>query len=381
MDSNASASDHLLSSQLGIQGETLVNPDNPSSASSFLQNQTNVPKEYLWPKVDLVIAQQELLVPLVDLEGCFRGDESAFQQAAHVIRAACLTHGCFQVINHGVDSHLIKAAYHHLNRFFQLPVTRKLRARKTTTAGLSYSGAHSDRFSLNLPWKEILTFPFTENPKESSVVDLFKSSLGDDFEEMGITYQKYCEGMKSLGLAVMEILGISLGVDRMHYKKYFEDGGSIMRCNYYPPCPEPGLTFGTGPHCDATSLTILHQDEVGGLEIFANNQWQIVRPRHDALALTNGKYKSCVHRAVVNSKRARTSLVFFVCPREDKVVRPPQELVQGANGRDIFYTFASKNMVRKMKAYMGDEGPARHLAVIGLLLAATAEPTPIAKHS
>ncbi|KAK8552309.1 hypothetical protein V6N12_040910 [Hibiscus sabdariffa] len=370
MDSN----DHLLSSQLEIQDEALVNPDNPSSASSFLQNQTNVPKEYLWPKVDLVIAQQELLVPLVDLEGCFRGDESATQQAAHVIRAACSTHGCFQVINHGVDSHLINAAYHHLNHFFGLPLTQKLRARKTTTAGLSYSGAHSGRFSSNLPWKEILTFPFTENPKESSVVDLFKSSLGDDFEEMGITYQKYCEGMKSLGLAVMELLGISLGIDRMHYKNRRHSRSLDQMTNIY------------------------HKR-----------------------ALTNGKYKSCVHRAVVNSKRARTSLVFFVCPREDKVVRPPQELVQGeraypdftwsdflhftqfyyradahtlhesvfpmcynmtgANGRDIFYTFASKNMVRKIKAYLGDEGRGRHLAVIGLLEAATAEPTPIAKHS
>ncbi|GMI82952.1 gibberellin 20-oxidase 3, ARABIDOPSIS THALIANA GIBBERELLIN 20-OXIDASE 3 [Hibiscus trionum] len=341
MDSAASASKHLLASQLEIEDQT---QDNSCVDSCFLQNQTSIPKQFRWPKVDLVHAQQELLEPLVDLERFFRGDELAIQQAAEVIRAACLTHGFFQVINHGVDSQLINAAYYHLNRFFKLPLTKKLRARKTTGAGLttlSYSGAHSDRFSSNLPWKETLTFPF----KESTVVDLFKSSLGDDFEKMGITYQKYCEEMKSLALSVMEILAISLGVDRLHYKKYFEDGEPIVRCNYYPPCPEPGLTFGTGPHCDTTSLTILHQDEVGGLEIFANNKWQIVRPRHDALvinigetftALTNGEYKSCVHRAVVNSERARASVAFFVCPRKDKVVKPPQDLVRGGRAYPDF---------------------------------------------
>lgn len=94
--------------------------------------------------------------------------------------------------------------------------------------------------------------------------------------------------MKQVSLVIMELLAISLGVDRSHYRNFFEDGSSIMRCNHYPPCQNSGVTLGTGPHCDPTSLTILHQDQVGGLEVFANNRWQAIRPRPDALVINIG---------------------------------------------------------------------------------------------
>jgi gibberellin 20-oxidase len=94
--------------------------------------------------------------------------------------------------------------------------------------------------------------------------------------------------MKGLSLSIMELLAISLGVDRGYYKRFFEDGCSIMRCNFYPPCQEPGLILGTGPHRDPTSLTILHQDQVGGLEVFSDNVWQTVRPRQSALVINIG---------------------------------------------------------------------------------------------
>lgn len=86
----------------------------------------------------------------------------------------------------------------------------------------------------------------------------------------------------------MELLAISLGVDRLYYRRFFQDGDSIMRCNYYPPCNSSSLTLGTGPHTDPTSLTILHQDQVGGLQVFADNKWVAVRPRPEALVVNIG---------------------------------------------------------------------------------------------
>ncbi|KAH6791367.1 gibberellin 20-oxidase 3 [Perilla frutescens var. frutescens] len=301
--------------------------------TSLLQQQPNLPSEFHWPQQDLAVAaRDELEDPPVDLSGFLHGDGEATELAVAQIRRACSNHGFFQVINHGVDDAVIRAAHLHMDAFFNLPLAAKLSLKRKPGALSGYSGAHADRFSSKLPWKE--TFSFTYNHADNSI----HSGLGQDFQEAGSVYEKYCEAMKRLSMTIFELLGMSLGVERGHYRKFFEDGCSVMRGNNYPPCKEAGLTLGTGPHSDPNSLTILHQDNVGGLEIFSGGKWRAITPRHHAfvvnigdtfMALCNGIYKSCLHRAVVNKERVRRSLVFFVNPKEDKVVSPPGELVPG----------------------------------------------------
>jgi gibberellin 20-oxidase len=101
-------------------------------------------------------------------------------------------------------------------------------------------------------------------------------------------YQEYCEAMSTLSLGIMELLGMSLGVGRKYFREFFEGNDSIMRLNHYPPCQKPDQTLGTGPHCDPTSLTILHQDQVGGLQVFVDEQWHFIRPNLDALVVNIG---------------------------------------------------------------------------------------------
>ncbi|KAG6513496.1 hypothetical protein ZIOFF_023826 [Zingiber officinale] len=152
--------------------------------SSSLRKQTRIPKAFVWPRSDRQVAIEELDAPVVDLHGFLHGDEASTRRAAELVRLACERHGFFQVTNHGVAEQRVRDAMDCTDAFFKLQLPDKLRARRKPGSLWGYSGAHADRFSSKLPWKETLSFGHHDSD-ESIVVDYFASTMGKSFDRMG----------------------------------------------------------------------------------------------------------------------------------------------------------------------------------------------------
>ncbi|XP_057798492.1 gibberellin 20 oxidase 1-D-like [Salvia miltiorrhiza] len=339
----------MIASEPSMPQSTNKLKDEPKAKSlvfdaKLLQHQSTIPQQFIWPDDEKPCANPpELEVPFIDLGGFLSGDPAAARRASELVGEACRKHGFFLVVNHGVDPSLISHAHQHMDDFFLQPLQQKQRAQRKIGEHCGYASSFTGRFSTKLPWKETLSFEYSPQSAASHIVeDYFTSTLGGNFTHLGKVYEAYCSAMSRLSLGIMELLGMSLGVERGHFKEFFEANESIMRLNYYPRCQRPQETLGTGPHCDPTSLTILHQDDVGGLQVHVDGQWRSISPNPDAfvvnigdtfMALSNARYKSCLHRAVVNSTSSRKSLAFFLCPNKDRLVTPPPQLVDSANPR------------------------------------------------
>ncbi|KAM7273262.1 hypothetical protein ACFE04_027926 [Oxalis oulophora] len=111
----------------------------------------------------------------------------------------------------------------------------------------------------------------------------------------------------------------------------------VIAVNCYPPCPNPELALGSPPHSDYSCLTIILQSGPG-LEILnpEDNKWNLV-PKIDGVlqvhvgdhleVLSNGVYKSVVHRAVLNKERTRISIVSLQSMGMNDKMESAKELV------------------------------------------------------
>ncbi|OEL13422.1 Gibberellin 20 oxidase 1-B [Dichanthelium oligosanthes] len=316
--------------------------------AEVLSREERIPAQFVWPAEERAPAGgvEKMDIPVVDLAEFLRGGCSELPGG---VAEACERHGFFQVVGHGVGAALLAEAYRCCDAFYARPLAEKQRARRRPGESHGYASSFTGRFECSLPWKETLSFhcPAARAPGSGrAVVDYFVDALGEDYRHMGEVYQEYCNEMTRLALDITEVLAAALGLGRGALRGFFDGGDSLMRLNNYPPCRQPHLTLGTGPHRDPTSVTLLHQDDVGGLQVRAggggSGGWRAVRPRADAFvvnigdtfaALTDGRHASCLHRAVVSSGAARRSLAFFLNPRLDRVVRPPDALLLAGRPR------------------------------------------------
>ena len=89
---------------------------------------------------------------------------------------------------------------------------------------------------------------------------------------------EYSKNVRKLALVLLEAISESLGLERKHIDKALGKHSQQMAINYYPPCPQPELTFGLPSHADPNALTILLQDDVLGLQVLKNGKWVAIHP-------------------------------------------------------------------------------------------------------
>ena len=263
-------------------------------------------------------------IPVVDLAP-FTGSGRKVDTARD-IHAALSNIGFMYVKNHGVSANLIAEAYAVSKRFFDLPQAEK-DALTITQSGVALHG-YTGSFQENTDPEK------TKDYKE--VFDLGRmASDGHTRPFFGPTpwpvalpdfpriMQDYHAAMLALAHRLMAGIALSLGLEETYFEPMMKEPIGIQRLLHYPPQDRVAddSLIGIGAHTDYGFLTILSQDDVGGLQVLNRDKVWIDAPPIEGTfivnigdmlqMLTNGHYLANLHRVINVSGRERYSIPCF----------------------------------------------------------------------
>ncbi|KAK3434082.1 hypothetical protein EUGRSUZ_L00350 [Eucalyptus grandis] len=221
------------------------------------------------PNLTEVEASDASSIPLVDLQGLSGPNRD---DIIRQIGRACQQDGFFQIKNHGIPEEKVQAIMNIAREFFRLPESERL---KNYSDDPTKSTRLSTSFNLKTEkvsnWRDFLRlhcYPLEEYMHEwPTNPPSFRKEVGE-----------YCTRVRELVFKLLEAISESLGLEREYISQNLGKHGQHMAMNYYPPCPQPELTYGLPGHTDPNLITILLQDDVPGLQVLRNGKWVAVNP-------------------------------------------------------------------------------------------------------
>ncbi|KAH7867249.1 hypothetical protein Vadar_030918 [Vaccinium darrowii] len=272
------------------------------------------------------------LIPIIDL-GILSNSKASteeYEEELMKLKLALQSWGCFQAIGHGISSSFLDKIIQVAREFFEQPMEEKKKYAKTVVEFEGYGADPVPEEGQSLDWSDRLfldVYPqdlrklkfWPENPTS------FREVLKD-----------FTEKTKMVTELTSKAMAKSLNLEENCFLNQFGERSILQaRFNYYSKCQRPDLILGLKPHADGSGYTVILQDEVG-LQIFNNDKWHTVpKVPHAILILlgdqmeimTNGVFKSPVHRVLSNSGRDRISIAMFYTPEKGKEIGPEDGLV------------------------------------------------------
>lgn len=279
-------------------------------------------------------------LPLIDMSGVREGDQASIQRAGDAIRQACCDTGFFYIINHGVPQAVIDRAMAAAAQFFaysaetkrQVAVNKRHRGWHALGGALMYEATKPDLkefFSIGLELPEddpsVLAGEALRGPNQwPAFMPELQAALGGYYVEIG-----------KAGADLLVAVAAGLGIESDFFSGKYRKPLQRTQMVYYPPHPPVAETdqFGVAPHTDYGCITLLYQDNSGGLQVreLSSNSWIDATPIPGSLVVnvgdllarwSNNRFSSTLHRVINTSGHERYSIATFFDPTYSAVVDP-----------------------------------------------------------
>lgn len=271
-------------------------------------------------------------LPVIDVAPLVAGGSGVERQAAaDAIGAACRENGFFYAAGHGIPPALLDRLDELGRRFFALPPEAKLEI-AMARGGRAWRGffpVGGELTSGRPDIKEGLYFGTelaADHPRVRAGWPLHGPNLWPSrIPEMKTAVLDYMEAASRAAHGIMEGVALSLGLEARYFADHYTaDPTVLFRIFHYPVPEDPhSADWGVGEHTDYGLLTLLAQDDNGGLQVRTPCGWIDAPPIPGTLIcnigdmldrLTGGRYRSTPHRVRNASGRSRLSFPLFFDP-------------------------------------------------------------------